>query len=228
MRVLVGLALLALARAAPVPAQVPSLTADDFDRRALLDGKDAFVKFFAPWCGHCKKMAPDYARLAAEFADDPSVFVAEVDCTAEQALCQRFNVEGFPTLRTFSAASAALGDAYTGGRTYDDLKKHVAGLAAPRCGPDARDNCTAAELSDLDDLLALAPDALGARIADLDAAVKAADDQLGRLMGILQTQYEAGKEQKERAVAELAPRLRLARSLARLKKGGAETPKTEL
>ena len=59
------------------------------------------VKFYAPWCGHCKKMAPDYAAVAAEFSDTPGVGIAKVDCTVESETCGDQGVTGYPTLFLF-------------------------------------------------------------------------------------------------------------------------------
>merc|ERR1740129_2530421 len=78
-------------------AKVPSLTPANYE--SMTDGKTVFIKFFAPWCGHCKKMAPDWENLAEEWADDAIGLVAEVDCTAEgKPLCDANGVKGFPTL----------------------------------------------------------------------------------------------------------------------------------
>ena len=59
-----------------------------------------FVKFFAPWCGHCKHMAPAWEELSELLAQDEiPVNVAEVDVTANSQLGKQFNVKGFPTLK---------------------------------------------------------------------------------------------------------------------------------
>jgi len=62
-------------------------------------GKNAFVKFFAPWCGHCKGMKPAWDALAAEYEGHPNVLVADVDCDAQKDLCNGFGVSGYPTVK---------------------------------------------------------------------------------------------------------------------------------
>ena len=58
-----------------------------------------FVKFFAPWCGHCKRLAPTWEELAGKFADAEGVTIAKVDCTAEgntnKELCDGQDVRYF-------------------------------------------------------------------------------------------------------------------------------------
>lgn len=79
-----------------VAAQVPSLDEHNADQ-FFAQNRVAVVKFFAPWCGHCKAMAPEFVKLHAE-AD---FAVAEVDCTTSESLCERYRVEGYPTVRLF-------------------------------------------------------------------------------------------------------------------------------
>ncbi len=71
-----------------------------------------FVKFYAPWCGHCKKMAPQWQKLAGALKG--RVNVAEVDCTQERATCQRFKVAGYPSLKYIDQGKVW---SYTGGRS---------------------------------------------------------------------------------------------------------------
>ena len=52
------------------------LTPENYD--ALTGGKILFVKFFAPWCGHCKSMAPDWNKLMEEFSDHPDILVSNI------------------------------------------------------------------------------------------------------------------------------------------------------
>lgn len=53
--------------------------------------------FHAPWCSHCKDLAPIYEKVAPEFKK--KVNIAKVDCVANDALCKQNFVRGFPTLK---------------------------------------------------------------------------------------------------------------------------------
>lgn len=77
------------------------LTKDNFDS-FLEKNPKVFVKFYAPWCGHCKAMAPGYSKLAERMkSEDNGIPIAKVDATVEKELSERFEVQGFPTLKLF-------------------------------------------------------------------------------------------------------------------------------
>ncbi|CAI5468687.1 unnamed protein product [Closterium sp. Yama58-4] len=82
--------------------------------------KAAFVKFYAPWCGHCQKMAPDYDKFGAAFKETASVVVGKVDCDKHKKLCSEYKVKGYPTLKWFPKGASSPED-YTGERSVDDL-----------------------------------------------------------------------------------------------------------
>mmetsp|Transcript_35325 Transcript_35325/g.63639 ORF Transcript_35325/g.63639 Transcript_35325/m.63639 type:complete len:466 (+) Transcript_35325:259-1656(+) len=57
------------------------------------------LKFYAPWCGHCKKLEPVLDAVAPFLAGKMSI--GKVDCTSEKKLCKRFDVKGYPTIKYF-------------------------------------------------------------------------------------------------------------------------------
>lgn len=83
------------------------------------------VKFFAPWCGHCKRLAPTWDDLAGEFAGNPQAKVAKVDCTLDESkdLCNEQGVDGFPTVFLYKNGEKL--EEYMGSRTLDDLFEFV-------------------------------------------------------------------------------------------------------
>jgi thioredoxin domain-containing protein 5 len=75
-----------------------------------------FVKFFAPWCGHCKKLAPTWLELAQNMQH--KLDIAQVNCDLHQALCTEQRVRGYPTLAYYSNGDTS---EYTGGRKLAQL-----------------------------------------------------------------------------------------------------------
>ena len=74
------------------------------------------VEFYAPWCGHCKNLAPEWAKAATQLKGE--VKVGKVDATAETALGQRFKIGGYPTIKLFPSGKKSddITEDYNGSR----------------------------------------------------------------------------------------------------------------
>lgn len=92
---------------------------DSLDELVLNSGKNVLLEFYAPWCGHCKKLAPTLDEVAVSFKDDPDVLIAKFDATANDVPGSTFEVQGFPTIY-FRSASGNLSQ-YDGDRTKEDI-----------------------------------------------------------------------------------------------------------
>jgi len=104
---------------------VLDLDPSNFDDIVLKSGKPALVEFFAPWCGHCKNLAPVYDELAGvfEYAKD-KVTVAKVDADQHKSLGKDWGVSGFPTLKWFDGKSKTPTD-YKSGRDLESLQAFI-------------------------------------------------------------------------------------------------------
>jgi protein disulfide-isomerase A6 len=85
----------------PSVSDVVTLTADNFQQLVLDSADHWLVEFYAPWCGHCKNLAPEWEEAAQKLAG--SVKLGALDATAHESLAQKYAIKGFPTIKLFSA-----------------------------------------------------------------------------------------------------------------------------
>ena len=78
--------------------RVITLDTKNFDS-SMSDGKVWLIEFYAPWCGHCKALEPEWNDAASQLKG--KVKLAKVDADSEKALGKRFGVTGFPTIKYF-------------------------------------------------------------------------------------------------------------------------------
>lgn len=106
-----------------VPSAIDKLGSDNFD--VTVKNKCTLVKFYAPWCGACKVLAPVYSNLASAFASDSDrVSIADVDCTVVPDICTRYGIKGYPTIKLFLNSEEPAME-YRGGRTLESMISFV-------------------------------------------------------------------------------------------------------
>ncbi|KAG1740372.1 thioredoxin-like protein [Suillus lakei] len=103
---------------------VISLTSETFDN--FVAQAPTFVKFFAPWCGHCKKLAPTWTQVARRMQH--KLNIAEVNCDEFKSLCSKQGVTGYPMLFYYSHGAKT---EYTGSRKYEPLVAFADKAASP-------------------------------------------------------------------------------------------------
>lgn len=156
-------------------------------------------------------MKPDWDTLAEEFKDSKTVVIADVDCTAEgEPLCSRFQVEGFPTLKSFSPPDTD-GEDYEGGRELDELRAHAASLG-PGCSLSAKELCSAEDLAALEVLVVQPAAELQAEIVAIKAQLAASNEAHEELVKALRAQFDASEQALKALEKKSGARLKLLRA----------------
>ncbi|GET93807.1 protein disulfide isomerase [Leishmania tarentolae] len=120
-------------------AEVQVATKDNFDK--VVSGDLTLVKFYAPWCGHCKTLAPEFEKAADALAGVATL--AEVDCTKEEDLSSKYEIKGFPTLYIFRNGEKVKD--YDGPRTAAGIVSYM----KAQSGPSMKTIAKAEELEEL-------------------------------------------------------------------------------
>jgi len=111
--------------------------AKNFDEAVKNNGKDTLIEFYAPWCGHCKKLSPIYDELAMKLKEE-DVAIVKMDATAND-VPPEFEVRGFPTLFWLPKDRTKGPQKYEAGREVDDFIKYIAKNAAEELKGFGRD-----------------------------------------------------------------------------------------
>lgn len=114
----------------PIPEKqegpVMTVVANNYKEIVLDDKKDVLVEFYAPWCGHCKALAPNYEKLAKMYTDvedfNSKVTIAKIDATVNDV---PDDISGFPTIKLYPAGGKDSPVEYAGSRTIEDLANFV-------------------------------------------------------------------------------------------------------
>jgi len=117
--------------------------------------KDVLVAFTAPWCGHCKTLAPVWESVASDFASEPSVLIAKVDAEAPNAkkTAQDQGVKSYPTIKYFPKGSTEP-EPYNGGRSEADIVSFMNEKAGTHRVAGGGLDATAGTIAALDTLVA--------------------------------------------------------------------------
>ena len=114
---------------------------DDTHESALSSNDIILVEYYAPWCGHCKQLAPEWAKAAKQLKEQSiPAKLAKVDATEEKGVAKTVEIKGFPTLKYYKSGVAS---DYTGGRTAGEIVSWL----KKKTGPAAKHIVTVTELS---------------------------------------------------------------------------------
>ncbi|TEB35690.1 disulfide isomerase [Coprinellus micaceus] len=165
-------------------SDVVSLTTSSFDSWVSAEPL-ALVEFFAPWCGHCKALAPHYEE-AATTLKEKGIKIAKVDCVEEADLCSSKDIQGYPTLKVYRKGEAV---DYTGPRKADGIVSYMVKQSLPAVSDVTAEKHD--EFTKADKIVAIAylPSSTAAPAAEFSAAAEAHRDDY--LFGVVSDQDAA-------------------------------------
>ena len=104
---------------------VIELTDDNFDKTVFNDENMWLIAFYAPWCGHCQHLLPEWAAAANRLKG--TINIAKVDATVHQKLAQRYQIQGYPTIKVFSPGKGSKKkvEDYQGPRETDGIVQYA-------------------------------------------------------------------------------------------------------
>jgi len=145
------------ARIVKPPSFVKVLNSANFDSVIEDSSKGVLVEFYAPWCGHCKTLAPKYEEVGAVYSTQKDVVIAKIDCDGEgnNAIASRYGVTGFPTLKWFPKGRKddKEVEAFNGERTVEGLVGFVNERSGAKRNNDGSYKEDYGRLSFFDDLI---------------------------------------------------------------------------
>jgi protein disulfide-isomerase A1 len=103
------------------PSEVVVLDESNFDDH-VKNNDITLIEFYAPWCGHCKALAPEYDKASLTLKGQSKL--AKVDCTEHRDLCEKYEVQGFPTIKLFRNDGSEPAD-YDQARKADAIVKFM-------------------------------------------------------------------------------------------------------
>jgi len=165
-------------------------------------------------------MKPAWDSLAQQFASSDKVVIADVDCTAEgKDLCERFGVQGFPTIKYFNPPDTE-GEDYEGGRDEASLVEFAKTLG-PGCSASKLENCSEEQKAELDTLMKLPEAELEAKLKELKEAVADKEKAHEKLVEGLQASYEASQKELDEFKKASSPKMKMLRAAMPVKDASA-------
>jgi len=181
-----------------------NLTTENFYEHAA--GKSLFIKFFAPWCSHCKTMKPAWDKLMDNWNQGErtkTTLIADVDCTEKtgRPVCDGMGVnEGFPTIKWGDVSNMTK---YDGPRDYNTLKKFAEEKLKPLCSPRNLDSCDDEQKKMIAEIQAMSAEDLEKKVEETRANINSVDETFTAETKKLDDKYEKLQKEKDEFIAEV-------------------------
>jgi thiol-disulfide isomerase/thioredoxin len=202
------------------------LTTDNFDE--LTEGKLVFIKFYSPFCPHCKTVAGAWDELASYYrglsdGDDDddknnnNSLIGSIDCSDSpkgKDLCERFEIIGLPTLLYGDASLGGIYlEEYGGEKTFDDMKSFAAEALVPKCNPGRLDACPPDTRQEMESYMAMSYQALGDKIKGMEKNAEELKASFKTTFAVLQKKYDEIVTEKEIQISKAKANVKLMKEI---------------
>lgn len=191
------------------------LTQDNFDEHT--NGKTVFLKMYAPWCGHCQEIAPDWEKMAKEWTDHKRALVASVDCTKEEDWCVAMGITGFPSLLFGDPSQGGVFLLpFSGDKTYEGLSQFAKDtLTKPVCSAGNPSLCDKATKKKLKKMWKQSIEDLESSIKKKEQSIAQAEKDFQSSFEVMQAAYDKESQGNEIRKSEIRNNVKLLRTLMR-------------
>jgi len=103
---------------------VKTVVGNTFDEIVKDESKEVLIEFYAPWCGHCKKLTPVYKKLAEKYKKNKNIVIAKIDATANEGPSE-YEATGFPTIYWAPPGKKNSPERFEGDRSLEGFEKFL-------------------------------------------------------------------------------------------------------
>jgi thiol-disulfide isomerase/thioredoxin len=202
------------------------LTTDNFDK--LTEGKLVFIKFYSPFCPHCKTISGAWDELASYYhgltdGDDNNnnnnnnTLIGSIDCSDSpkgKDLCVRFDIIGLPTLLYGDASLGGIYlEEYGGDKTFEDMKSFAVEALVPKCNPGRLDACPPDTRQEMENYMDMSYQALDDKIKGMEKNEEELKASFKTTFAVLQKKYDDSVMEKELQILKAKANVKLIKEI---------------
>mmetsp|Transcript_2184 Transcript_2184/g.3334 ORF Transcript_2184/g.3334 Transcript_2184/m.3334 type:complete len:229 (+) Transcript_2184:57-743(+) len=175
-----------LLAASLVAANMLDVTEENYD--TITAGKNVFIMFYEPGSESCKRILPDFEKMAIDFKDHDVVLIGQVDCASETVFCEDFDIKLYPT---FYFGDPSAPEVYDGERDYESMINFAEeNLTQELCSVNNIDVCSPEQKKVIDEFKQKSPKELDDMADEIERQAKLDEDAFEKAVQELQDQYK--------------------------------------